>query len=87
MTTSGSVGATPHLSREQMSGHMNDDYSAPSNAPRYATPGPGRLRGMEPNTSRKVTAKMMVGDITGTAHGTVPVSDNPGGFKFKVRES
>lgn len=87
MTIRGSVGATPILSREQMSGHMNDDYSAPNNAPRYATPGPGRLRGVEPNTSRELKAKIMVGDITGVPHGTVPVSDNPGGFKFKVRES
>ena len=79
------------MSTESMSGHMNDDFSAPSSASKYKTPGPGRLRGVETNTNRNVKVSVEISDISADQHGSwingVMTPNNVKGFPFKVYES
>ena len=76
------TGSTPVMSKEDTSGHMNYDYSHPTVI--QTSSKPGGLRGVETNTARGVMLPVVIQDVTGEAHGTVP---DPGErAHFKVRE-
>ena len=76
------------MSAEDMSGHMNDDFSAPSSASRYKTPGPGRLRVVDEDANMK--QPIVLQDISADPHGSwingVKTLNEVHGFPFRVRE-
>ena len=82
------VGETPVMSAEDMSGHMNEDFSAPSSVARYKTPGPGRLRVVDDDWHMK--QPIVLQDISADTHGSwvngVMTPNEVHGFPFRVRE-
>jgi hypothetical protein len=73
------------MTAEDMSGHMNYEFTAPSKPARYKTPGPGRLR--EADADSHMKAPVVIQDVSADEHGShVPAPNHVGGFHFKVRE-
>lgn len=51
---------------EDLSGHMNHDYTAPFNPNKFKNPGPtDNIRGIEENTARGVKKPLVIQDVTG----------------------
>jgi len=82
------VGETRVMSKEDMSGHMNYDFSAPSSPAKYETPGPGRLRVVDGDANLK--QPVVIQDVSADSHGSwvngVMTPNEVHGFPFKVRE-
>ena len=77
------VGDTPTMSREDMSGHMNADFSAPYSPSRYPTPGPGRLR--EADADWHLKQPVVIQDISADRHESTEFTQIVHGMPFKVR--
>ena len=76
---------TPIATKEDLSGHMNYEFTAPMHSATYKTPGPGRLRVADDDAQLK--QPVVIQDISADKHGSdVSTPDHVGGFPFKVRE-
>ena len=88
MSFPNSVETTRPMTTEEMSGHMNDDYSYPSVVQKVSDAGKTNRGLSDPSTARGVTAPIVIQDISADKHGTdVSTPDHVGGFPFRVRES
>lgn len=88
MTFPNSAGTTKQMTTEEMSGHMNDDYSYPSVVQKVNDAGKTNRGLSDPSTARGVTAPIVIQDISADMHGSdVSTADHVGGFPFRVRES
>jgi hypothetical protein len=81
-----SVESTSSMTKEDLSGHMNEDYTLPSKRPTYKTPGPGRLRGVEQNTARGVKESVTIQDVSADKHEDTSFQQIVHGEPFRVRE-
>ena len=89
MSVPGSIGTTRPMTIEEMSGHMNDDYSYPSVVAKVTSAGDVNRGINEIATARGVTAPLVIQDISADPHtneGWQP--DNAGNPNpYKVREA
>ena len=80
------VEETKSSSEEDLSGHMNYEFTAPSKAATYKTPGPGRLREVDNDSHLK--EPVVIQDISADEHGSwingVHTPNHVSGFSFKV---
>jgi hypothetical protein len=90
MTFKNSVGTTRAMTKEEMSGHMNEDYSFPSVVATVTTAGDVNRGINDPSTARGVKAPVVITDISADQHGSwvngVETPNEVHGFPFKVRE-
>ncbi len=85
----GRVEHTRNMSKEDLSGHLNYDYSHSSIEQSAAKP--GAVRGLDDqSTARGVKEKLVITDISADQHGSwingVHTPNEVHGFPFKVRE-
>ena len=90
MTSPNSVGTTRAMTKEEMSGHMNEDYSYPSVVAKVTTAGDVNRGIKDRSTARGVKAPLVITDISADPHGSwlngVETPNEVHGFPFKVRE-
>ena len=89
MSVPGSIGTTREMTAEEMSGHMNEDYSYPSVVAKVTDAGDVNRGIKDVATARGVTASMVMENISADPHtneGWQP--DNAGNPNpYKVREA
>lgn len=90
MTSKNSVGTTRPMTAEEMSGHMNYDYSYPSVVARVTTAGDVNRGINDQSTARGVKMPVVIQDISADQHGSwingVMTPNEVHGFPFRVRE-
>jgi hypothetical protein len=87
MSVPGSVGTTRAMSKEEMSGHLNYDYSYPSVVAHVTTSGDVNRGVDDQSTARGVKAPTVIQDISADKHGSeVSTPNSVSGYPFKVRE-
>lgn len=90
MSVPGSIGTTREMSKEELSGHMNDDYSHPSVVAKVTDSGSVNRGMSDIATKRGVKAPVVIQDISADQHGSwingVYTPNDVTGFPFKVRE-
>jgi hypothetical protein len=89
MSISGSIGTTREMSRQEMSGDMNEDYSYPIVVAKVTDSG-AVIRGLSDiATKRGVTAPLEIQDISAEQHGSwvngVMTPNNVTGFPYRTR--
>lgn len=87
MTAPNSVGTTRAMTTEEMSGHMNYDYSYPSVVAKVTTAGDVNRGIDDPSTARGVKAPIVIQDISEDPHTNESwKADNAGNpFPFRTR--
>lgn len=90
MTFPGSVGTTKAMTKEEQSGHMNEDYTFAAGITPVTEAGKPQRGQNDIATKRGVTAPLVITDISAEQHGSwvnnVMTPNEVHGFPFKVHE-